>query len=67
MDNITIRGKNLKARNRIHEHGNERIVIEETDFEVLTICKCHPEIDLHADFRWIKLENDPNFEVTNVK
>ena len=59
---ITLKGITQKGKNRVREHGALWIVVDDSKTrrgnEVLI------ESVTGTDGRWIKMENDPNFEVT---
>lgn len=65
-DLLTLRGKTLKGKNRVREHGETWVVV-----------KAHPVLGLHVEpevqrnrwpeKRWINPTNDPNFEITSVR
>lgn len=65
---VTLKGTSQHGKNRVREHGS--------DWELIELRRSVPALDggggaflkspRTGDLRWVKLENDPNFEVTGL-
>lgn len=64
---LTLAGKTLKGKNRIREHGERWTLIrqEERNGERLLFVQAVKQTK-YPEFRWIKAENDPDFEIKEV-
>lgn len=59
---ITLKGKTLKGKNRIREHGNRWVVVTPADPFHKDKILIHPEGN-SLELRWIHPVNDKDFEV----
>lgn len=59
MNKVTLKGKSLKGKNRVREHGS----IWQVEKEQLFRGSHALLLSAGTDQRWVLLENDPDFEI----
>jgi hypothetical protein len=72
---IKLKGITQKGKNRVRENGNEWVVLAETDTILFAPGRFGPwafvspmgESYMHKAARWIKVQNDLDFEVIVVQ
>ena len=72
MEWVVIKGKTLKGKNKIREAGTDKwVVIDESEIVLFSSEKNWIHIQPNAKpkklSRWIKLNNDKNFKVKELK
>ena len=61
---VRLRGRTLKGKNRIREHGDEWIVLNRNNAVLLVeSTESNPAL---RDLRWVMGVDDPDFEVTVI-
>lgn len=61
MKTVTVKGKSLKGKNRIREHGEIWKVISEQSNKILI-----ESFKNSNNCRWVDLKNDSDMEIINI-